>query len=129
MPEIQCWEGDGQIPPEVSKLIKDNEALKERIMDLEGELVCRDNEIRSLREVNKSYGQKLYAIERVLQHEEKPIPDPTYEDPNESTSVGDFLTEMAEKSEPQVAKPHERIDLRTGKSWGETAFDTLLRHA
>ena len=46
MNEIQVYEGDGSIPPEMAKLIRENEELHRKITDLRDRIVAYEKERR-----------------------------------------------------------------------------------
>ena len=125
MVEVQCWEGDGIVPPEVKALVMENERLKGIVKDLETEVTHLRKRVSVVQEISNNYGQKLYEIERILAYKEEP--EPVY-DPRDMPKE-DFLTEMAWRSEPKVALPHERIDLKTVKTAADRAFDILQGNA
>lgn len=66
MDEIQCFDGDGVVPPELQALIKENGRLKELLEN-------RDREIRGLRKENnkleqelRDFGNKLWKIQSIV---------------------------------------------------------------
>lgn len=78
MVEIQCFDGDGAVPPELQALIKENQRLK----DL---LERRDLEIAGLRKdmLRKEmalcdFGHKLWQIQNIVNANAKDMVDEEY---------------------------------------------------
>jgi DNA repair exonuclease SbcCD ATPase subunit len=64
--EVQVFDGDGVIPPELQKLIEENERLRQRIIELERESEYKNSDIADLRKQNEFLWDKFNGINRLL---------------------------------------------------------------
>lgn len=80
--EVQCWDGDGEIPPEVSALIKRVAKLEAENAELKAVNTDLDELRVKLQKINRGLRAKLGAIENILAETDEDvhrIPDPTYD--------------------------------------------------
>lgn len=80
--EVQCWDGDGKIPPEVEALIKRVAKLEEENARLKTENTSLDELRVELQKLNRRLRAKLGAIENIVAEPDEDvrnIPDPTYD--------------------------------------------------
>jgi hypothetical protein len=89
MVEVQCWEGDGVIPPEIQALIKRVTELERENAELKAEITGLEELAAVQKKTIHAAHRKLYAIERVMAEKDDEITkmDPVYEPMNHPTEI------------------------------------------
>ena len=74
--EVQVFDGDGAVPPELQKLMEENRSLRTSIDNLQADLSCSQSTIEELERSNRFLAKKLRSIGFILdQPMEKPQDD------------------------------------------------------
>jgi hypothetical protein len=76
MHEVQCFDGDGVVPPELKALMEENERLKERYDLCEKENLGLRETIRLQQQELHDLGSKLWDIQNIVNA--KPLQDEVY---------------------------------------------------
>lgn len=82
MGEVQCFEGDGAIPPEISALMRENERLKARLESMDAQHDQDQKYIMELTARVSLMQDKLYQIGQILAIREMPEYDDRYDKAN-----------------------------------------------
>jgi hypothetical protein len=91
--EVQVFDGDGTVPPEITKLIRENELLREQNRYLSQTNKQKDEDIQDLLRENRFLAKKLNSISFIIsQPEEKDRDD--Y--PCDKDDPRDYLTMQPE---------------------------------
>lgn len=127
MAEVQCWEGDGVVPPEVAALIKENEDLKERVNDRDRTIRRLEKTVEDQERMLQSYGGKLRQIQKIVQ-EPDVIEEEKYTNSNPveeqiSTLMPSRYDDMMEKRARMDPSPMPSKSVKTAQEM----FDMLMR--
>ena len=63
--EVQVFDGDGEVPPDIKKIVAENESLREQVQWLKNSVSVAEHVIDSLKDEVKFYEEKFWKISKL----------------------------------------------------------------
>jgi hypothetical protein len=125
MVEVQCFDGDGAVPPELQALMKENQRLKELLEARDHDNDCLQKTNRELEKELRNFGNKLWQIQNIVNakdvvEDEYPHPGPT-----KGFAFEEQFEELKtlEKDDPRNVLMNEKVPLEEAYRRAKAAHD------
>ena len=125
MAEIQCFDGDGVVPPEIKALIAENTHLKTVVGEQQAEIDRLNKFLNLESQAARTLGDKLWQIQNIVNakdmvEDEYPLPGPTkgfkFEEQFEEPKT-------LEKDDPRNVLMHEKVPIKEAFRRAKAAHD------